>query len=40
MIGTNETVVLAIVVLGMIFIVPIAMWIVAIVRGRRSGGGR
>lgn len=40
MMGTNETLVLAIVVFGMIFIVPLSMWIVAIVRGRRSGGGR
>ncbi|MEN8150385.1 MAG: hypothetical protein ABFS86_11225 [Planctomycetota bacterium] len=42
--GTNEALVLAIVVLGMIFIVPLAMWIVAFVRGRQSGdrgsGGR
>ena len=38
--GTNEALVLAIVVFGMIFVVPVALWIVALVRGRRAGGER
>jgi len=38
--GTNEALLLAIVVFGMIFVVPVALWIVASVRGRRPGGGR
>ena len=40
MMGSNEAVVLFVVVLGMIVIVPVALWIVTWVRGRRSGGER
>jgi len=38
MMGANEAVVLFAVVFGMIVIVPVALWIVTWVRGRRSGG--
>jgi len=40
MMGGNEAVVLFVVVFGMIVIVPVALWIVTWVRGRRSGDER
>jgi hypothetical protein len=40
MLGSNEAILVFVVVIGMIFVVPGALWIVARVRGRRSRGDR
>jgi hypothetical protein len=36
MLGSNEAILLFLVVMGMIFLVPAALWVVARVRRRRS----